>query len=160
MRKQLLTAGAALAMIAPTFANALTGEAVPRDYNAENVSPDQPFGELDISAAGDSAATLREFLSGLTGEDLIELIQRCLVIAPVAMLPAVSYAGIPAEAAADMADGEANDAPDSDRELFGGVSAFDEPTTSFCVYMQRVVFGDESFDEGYLDAVLDARTPD
>jgi hypothetical protein len=147
-------------MAPPTLSYALTGnEAVPRQYTLENVTPDQPFGELDISAAGDSTESLRTYLGGLSGAELIELIQRCLVINPVAMLPAVSYAGIPAAAAAELNDGDGPDAPDSDQELFGGESAFDEPATTFCTYLQRVVFGDESFDETFVDAVMRARVP-
>jgi len=160
MRKPLLIAGTALAMMAPGLSHALTGnEAVPRHYTPENVTPDAPFGELDVSAAGDSTESLRAYLDGLSGGQLIELIQRCLVINPVAMLPAMSYAGIPAAAAAELNDGDGADAPDSDREMFGGESAFDEPATTFCMYLQRVVFGDESFDETFIDEVMRARIP-
>lgn len=51
------------------------------DFSADNVDPADPFGEIvvDVSNTSDANA-IAGFLSGLTEDEFVELIQRCLVI--------------------------------------------------------------------------------
>src|SRR5215207_8712123 len=52
-------------------------------YDAANVDPARPFGDIDVTAAGATPEEVLTFLRGLTGAQVLETIQRCQVVAPV-----------------------------------------------------------------------------
>jgi hypothetical protein len=51
-------------------------------WNSTNVDPANPFGDIDVTAAGSTAAEVETYLAGLSGDQVIELLGRCSVITP------------------------------------------------------------------------------
>ncbi len=123
MTARFLLASAAIAALTITTALAQTpaqtpqtqgapGDAIegdnPGGFNMNNVAADRPFGEIDVGGAGADAPAVNTYLGGLTGAQVIELIQRCGVVRPMQMAANMNAAGMGNTPAAGGANAGAN----------------------------------------------------
>jgi hypothetical protein len=97
----LLTASAAFAQPDPGAPPAPTpvpfdpAEAAFLRYQAQDLDPGQPLGQIDYGLAGATPAEVYRYLGGLTGAQVVDLLLRCAVVAPYQQMVRAGEVGAP-----------------------------------------------------------------
>ena len=76
---RIAAAGTAIAF-ALAWASSPMAQIAPSAFTAENIAPDNPFGELPVDMAAIDITDIEAYLSTMTVEQRPELQQRCVVI--------------------------------------------------------------------------------
>ncbi|MGD9740391.1 MAG: hypothetical protein AB7S41_18195 [Parvibaculaceae bacterium] len=115
-------------------------------YDAANVDPAFPFGDIDVTAAGTTREEVLAFLRSLTGAQVLETIQRCHVISPYMggdfeeNPPAAGEAGAPAAGAAGAPAGGAAAAPPAAAAAPAPGPAYPAEAAALCTMVNAIVF--------------------
>lgn len=148
MKRYLFLCSAAAIAIAGVAEAQPRDRNVPQEYTPDNVVPENPFGEIDVTDAGESVEDVYAFASRLDGSQLIELLRRCQVIHPltvtVQMLVDVDTQqgdeGAPADGAAGDVAGDNEPPPTPAGDLAGGADVYYETEhVSLCTNLQGII---------------------
>jgi len=150
VRFHFALAAAAVMAVAATPAAAQSGaEDLPPDFTPDTVTPDDPFGDIDVSGAGQTVGEIYTFAAGLSGAELIEVLRRCQVIHPLTvsaqmLVDVDTVEGADDENVDDAGDVAGDDEPPpmpaGDLAVAGDVY-YDAEHLTLCENLQGIVLG-------------------